>query len=161
MDNATHGEDNNTPVPYLICHSCACLFGIPLASVAETMRPLAATPLAAGPAFVLGISVIRGAPVPVVDAAGILGTTPSAPPQRLVMLKLGERRVGLAVERVLGVHSLPIQALAEVPPLMHNAGAEAVAAISLLDSQLLLVLQAARLVPETVWAAIAPHTSPS
>jgi purine-binding chemotaxis protein CheW len=49
---------------------------------------------------------------------------------------------------------------ADIPPLLREAGSEQMAVIGALDTQLLLVLEAARLVPEPVWSAIkAPETS--
>jgi purine-binding chemotaxis protein CheW len=160
-----HARDGNTARntfggPYLICRSDTRLCALPLASVAETMRPLPLEPLAAMPAFVLGVSVIRGAPVPVVDAAALLGTGTSVSPQRVVTLKVGERHVGLAVDGVIGVHVIPAATLDDVPPLLRETD-DVVSAISTLDSRLLLVLQGACIVPDTVWAAIAPDAAPS
>jgi purine-binding chemotaxis protein CheW len=124
------------------------------------MRPLPIEPLAPAPAFVLGVSIIRGAATPVVDIALLLGSLASVPPQRLVTLKIGARRVALAVEGVIGVHALPAAALDEVPALLSGAANETVSAISTLDAQLLLVLQSARLVPESVWATIDSQPAP-
>jgi purine-binding chemotaxis protein CheW len=118
------------------------------------MRPLAIEPLAAMPPFLLGVSVIRGAPVPIVDAGKLLGSTTPTRPRRVVTLKVGERLVGLAVDSVLGVHLIEVASLNEVPPLLHRVGDDTVSAITQLDAELLLVLRSARIVPESVWAAI-------
>lgn len=162
MDSARRSDSPDVVEggPYLICRSNACLCALPLESVAETMRPLPVEPLAATPAFVLGISVIRGAATPVVDVARLLGSPAPVPPQRLVTLRIGARCVALAVEGVIGVHALPAAALAAVPALLSGAANETVSAISTLDAQLLLVLQSARLVPESVWAAIDAQATP-
>ncbi len=77
-----------------------------------------------------------------------------APSARFVSLKLGERTAVLAVDAVLDIRSLAAGILADIPPLLREAGAEQVAAIGALDRQLLFVLEAARLVPEPVWSAI-------
>jgi purine-binding chemotaxis protein CheW len=153
MDHARLGDSRDT-VPFLICRSNGYWCALPLASVAEIMRPLPFEPLAEMPQFVLGMSVIRGMPVPIVDAARLLGATTLSPPQRVVTLKVGERRVGLAVESVTGVRALPAASLDEIPPLLRKAGDEVVSAISTLDAQLLLVLQGARIVPDSVWESI-------
>lgn len=139
---------------FLVCRSNGCLCALPLMSVAETMRPLAIEPLAAMPPFLLGVSVIRGAPVPIVDAGKLLGSTTPTRPQRVVTLRVGERLVGLAVDSVLGVHVIAVASLNEVPPLLHRVGDDTVSAITQLDAELLLVLRSARIVPELVWAAI-------
>jgi len=118
------------------------------------MRPLALETLPDMPHFLLGVSIIRGAAVPVVSAAKLAGGAAATPPTRYVTLKLGERRVALAVESVIGVRVLPLGSLEEIPPLLRELDGNAVAAITTLDAELLLVLQGARLIPEQVWDAI-------
>jgi len=147
-------SDDRDAASFLVCRSNSCLCALPLMSVAETMRPLTIEPVAAMPPFLLGVSVIRGAPVPIVDTAKLLGSTTPARPQRIVILKIGERLVGLAVDSVLGVHVIPVASLNEVPPLLHRVGDDSVSAITRLDAELLLVLESARIVPESVWAVI-------
>jgi chemotaxis signal transduction protein len=71
-----------------------------------------------------------------------------------VSLKLGERTAVLAVDAVLDVRFLPTGVLADIPPLLHEGGDELVSVIGALDTKLLIVLEAARLVPDSVWNAI-------
>jgi len=142
-------------IPFLICRSQAWLCGLPVDRVVETMRPLPLEALPGMPPAVLGTSIIRGAAVPVLDLAALTGAKTRAPPGRYVSLNLGEgRRVALAVEDVLGLRELDTAFLDEVPPLLRDAAAEAVSSISSLDGELLLVLHAARLIPEPMWAQI-------
>jgi purine-binding chemotaxis protein CheW len=140
---------------FVICRSQKWLCALPLEKVAETMRPLPIEMLPDIPPPVLGVSIIRAAAVPVVDMAMLTGAATSVSPRRYVSLRLGERRhVALAVEEVLGVRELDATSLEEIPPLLHGAAAEAISAILLLDGELLLVLQTARLIPESMWADI-------
>jgi purine-binding chemotaxis protein CheW len=113
------------------------------------------------PPFVLGLAIIRGFATPVVDAGRLIGpsTLPSAPiasrsPARFVSLKLSERTVALAVDAVLDVRSLPAEMLSSIPALLLGGDAELVSVIGALDAKLLLVLEAARLVPDSAWSAI-------
>jgi purine-binding chemotaxis protein CheW len=142
----------------LLCRVGARLCGVPLEHVAETMRPLPADPVAGMPGFVLGLSVIRGAPVPVVDAFALLvgDAAGSVHPQpgRFVTLNVGTRTAALAVDEVLGVRGLPSEALADLPPLLSLAGRDVVDAVGMLDAELLLILSGARLVPAAVWQAL-------
>ena len=107
------------------------------------------------PAFVRGVAVIRGVPVPVVDAASVLEERAacSPHPSRFVALKTGGRRVALAVDEVLGVKEIRSTNLAELPPLLAGAR-ERTAAMAILDNELLLVLQSARFVPDGTWNLI-------
>jgi purine-binding chemotaxis protein CheW len=78
----------------------------------------------------------------------------SSPSARFVSLKLGERTALLAVDAVLNIRPLAAGILADIPPLLRETGAEQMAVIGALDAQLLFVLEAARLLPESVWSAI-------
>ena len=130
--------------------SRAC--AIPLLSVGETMRPLPIVPVAGMPAFVLGVSVIRGAAIPVVDLRALLGDDDrGGSPGRFVTLNVGERRVAIAVDGVVGLRDLSTAPLAEMPPLLGEAAAELIAAIGICDAQLLVVLRTVQIVPEQVW----------
>ena len=111
------------------------------------MRPLPVSPVRQSQRFVTGLARIRGAPVPVVDACLLLGAGGPGGAGRFVLLRVGERRVALAVEDVVGVRWMPAEPLARLPPLLGEASHEAVAAIAALDGQLLLVLDAVGLLP--------------
>lgn len=136
----------------LLCRVQTRLCALPLKHVLETMRPLPIRPISGAPQFVLGLSVIRGAPAPIVDAARLLGAE-EARPTRIVTVKVGARTIGLAVDGVLGVRSIPEEARQELPPLLESASTDVVSAIGILDAELLLVLNAARFMPEDLWAA--------
>jgi purine-binding chemotaxis protein CheW len=133
-------------------HTCA----IPLQYVVETMRPLAIERVPEMPPYVRGVSIIRGEPVPVVDLAVLLESgQDSAPHGRFVTLRVGERRVALGVATVIGLKDLDEALIRELPPLLRVADVDRIDALGANDAQLLIVLRAARLVPEDVWAVLA------
>ena len=136
----------------LLCRARTRVCALLLSDVVETMRPLPVTGVPSTLPFVLGLSVIRGAPVPVIDLGALLGDLPSGEATRFVVLRLGERRVALAVEQVLGLRGLPARQFGDLPPLLKEA-AEAVSSVAALDGELALVLGSARLVPDSVWMA--------
>lgn len=146
------------PGPVLLVRTRTCVAALPLPSVVETLRPLPTEPVAGMPAFVRGVAVVRGGPTPVIDLAALLSGGAFAPdPEvaRFVTLRVGERRVALAVAAVLGVGGLDESTLHSLPPLLGAACGEFVEALGAHDAQLLLVLRAARLLPEEVWRALA------
>jgi purine-binding chemotaxis protein CheW len=125
---------------------------IPLTSVAETMRPLSIEPMPGTPAFVRGVSMIRGVPTPVLDLNTLLNNGAVSPSYgRLVTLKVEERRIALGVDEVLGVKHLAATELGELPPLFRDSSAAGIDALSADDAELVVVLRAARLVPDSVW----------
>jgi purine-binding chemotaxis protein CheW len=137
----------------LVCRVETRLCALPIGHVVEIMRPLPVEPVVGTPHFVQGLAVVRGAPVPVIDAARLLSGS-STRAERFVTIMAAGRCIALAVSAVLGVRPLPSDSLVELPPLLHDAGADVIAAIGLLDAELLLVLRSARLLPDEAWAAV-------
>jgi purine-binding chemotaxis protein CheW len=147
----------STRIPAFIVTAGACACAIPVQHVVETMRPLPIERIPGAPAFVRGVSVIRGMPVPVVDLNTLLspGASSSASCGRFVIIRVGVRRIALAVERVVGLKELDETQIGEMPPLLHDLGADLVEAIGTDDAQLLIVLRASRIIPEEIWATLA------
>jgi purine-binding chemotaxis protein CheW len=132
---------------FLLCQVGTLLCALPLESVVETMRPLPIEALAAALPFVRGTSIIRGMPVPVVDAGRLIADEVTVP-GRYVSLRAGGQLIALAVSGVLGVRVIGAESLQELPTLLRDARADFVAAIGTLDAQLLLVLRSGRILPE-------------
>ena len=132
-------------VSWLLCRAGRHLCALPVELVVETMRPLPIEALSAPPRFVRGLCVHRGAPVPVVDAALLLGQEQTRT-ERFVVIRTGSRTVALAVGGVLGVRSFGAESAKMVAPLLRDAASEAISAIGILDKELLLFLGAARIV---------------
>jgi purine-binding chemotaxis protein CheW len=132
--------------------SGAC--ALPLMHVIETMRPLPVEPFACALSFVRGISIIRGAPTPVVDLGALLGTS-NGDAGRFVTLRLSERQVALSVDAVMGVREFDALTVQKLPPLLGAASKEIIEAIGTLDEQMLIVLRAGWHLPDAVWQAVA------
>jgi len=131
------------------------LCGVPLLHVLETMRPLPIADLNGMPGFVLGLSVIRGTPIPVVDAGSLLGKGRNRQITRFVTLRIGDGRwIALAVGEVLGIREMGQALLQEIPPLLQSAGSDAIEAICSLEAELLIVLQASKILCEDVWQSL-------
>lgn len=126
-------------------HPCA----LPLMQVLEVMRPLPVRPLAGAPEGVLGVAIVRGKPIPVLDLATVLGegSVASGASSRFVVLQTGERRVALLVESVSTILSLEAMEFEALPSLWQGSRSPIVAALGVLDDELLMVLESARLLP--------------
>ena len=143
-----------SPVFVVMVGARACAF--PLHHVAETMRPLTIKHVAGTPGFVCGVSVIRGMPTPVVDLKALLENCENSPSYgRFVSLKLEDRRVVIGVDSVVGLINLDSTQMGELPPLLKDLDANLIESFGSRDAQLLLVLRAARIVPEEVWTTLA------
>jgi len=131
---------------------------LPLEHVVETFRPLPVERLPDLPAFVPGLSIIRGQATPVVDVRTVLGSDDHRPPMRCISVSWetgkGRRDLALAVDAVLGLIELESERLGELPPLMRAGAGESVKALSTTDDRLLLLLEHTRLLPEPIWRAL-------
>ncbi|MEO6772903.1 MAG: chemotaxis protein CheW [Kofleriaceae bacterium] len=121
---------------------------IPVEHVVETMRPLPVEPLGQAAAYVRGIAVIRGAPTLVIDAAALFETTAGAG-ARFVVIRAASRTAALLVDAVSEVRAIARAELQALPPLARAATSDVIAAIGAVDSELVVVLEAAKLV--TAW----------
>ena len=153
--SASHASRSDaTLTPYLLCRAGSAIVATALASVRETMRPLPLTPLADLPSFVLGLAIVRGAPTPVVDVGALLAPRERGEPTRFVTVQAGKRLAALAFESVIGVRELSAALLAEGRALVGELAGERLTAVGALDGALLLVLEAARVLPEDVWRRV-------
>ena len=132
------------------------LCAMPVGQVVETMRPQPSRPLADAPPYVVGVAVIRGAPVPVVDLA-VLVNGRRQEPTRLVTVRTPDpaRTVALAVTEVVGVASIPADSLESLSPLLGDAGPGTMRSVGVADAEILVLLDGARAVPDDVWQALA------
>jgi purine-binding chemotaxis protein CheW len=147
--------------PGLIVRIPGALCAFPLSAVVETMRVLPIKALADLPEFVAGAAVIRGVPTPVVDLAVLLGTEsaesgPRRPRRegRLVTLRTGERVLAMLVESVVGISALDEYRVQPLAPLLRSARPQVVQALGHLDSELLVLLDHASVLPEAAWKAV-------
>jgi purine-binding chemotaxis protein CheW len=145
----------------LVCRVGGKVCGIALPHVIETMRPLPVEPLAHLPESMLGLSMIRGRPTPVLDGRRLLGGSSPSPARRFVSLRLGQdRKIALAVDDVIGVRQVLLSALRELPALVGDQGSSAVSRLGALDQELLVVLEHARILPDAVWRLLEEGAGP-
>jgi purine-binding chemotaxis protein CheW len=156
LDESIHAIDSDER--YLVCRVGNRRCALPIEHVIETMRVLPYEPLATAPEFVIGVSIIRGRAVPIVDAGRLLGSTGSRA-GRLVTLAVERRVVALAVDEVIGVAPMGSGSVHELPPLLEIATGTVIESLGVLDSELLVVLRESRLVPESVWGLVAAADS--
>ncbi len=123
------------------------LCAVPISQVVETMRALPLQAVAEAPHFVRGLSVIRGEPVAVIDVALLIGDTPTEA-NRFITIRTGKRIVAVAAEAVVRIFTPAGDLMRQMPPVLAEAGSDAVAAIGTLDAELLFFLSGVQLVPD-------------
>jgi purine-binding chemotaxis protein CheW len=140
-------------VTALVFRAGTLLCALPLDEVIETMRPLETRPLAGTPAFVRGISVLRGVPTPVIDVGRLL-TGVSSDVERYVAVGTERGPVALATGTVLGIRDTEAGP-AEAHPALLGGSQRLVAGVATFGAEPLLLLQSMRAVPDEVWEAAA------
>jgi purine-binding chemotaxis protein CheW len=137
----------------LLFRAGTVLCAFPAECVIETMRPPPLKVLSGTPHFVTGMAIVRGAPLPVIAVTRLFGHEEKRP-ARLVIARVATRRVGFAVDQVVGIRALAAEMLERLPPLLRDASHDAIADIGTLDGELMVVLQAARVVPAEIFAIV-------
>lgn len=140
------GQDTTSTL--LVCRVHERICALPMAHVAEVMRPLPIETMPGAPDFVLGMSLIRGEPTPVLNMARLLNE-PETDVGRFVTIKAIGRPLALAVSMVQGVRGVDAAALRLMPSLMRDVDLDVVAYIGVRDAALLLVLDSLKLLPQT------------
>lgn len=138
---------------WLLCRIGTALGALQVEHVVEIMRMLPIERIAGAPCYVLGLSIIRGVPAPVVDVGRLIGGAPSHAAQ-LVTVKAAARKIALAVDEAIGIVRIAADTFGELPPLLQDAATETISGLATLDSELVVFLRTSRLVPEGVLARL-------
>jgi chemotaxis signal transduction protein len=147
-------SDSNR-VTLLLVKAGDLLCALPIPGVIETMRLLPVTSISGTSDFVLGMCVVRGETVAVVDLATLLGLQPKhSNRSRLITMHAGPRVIAAAVDAVVGLRIFDRTVLAEVPLLLQQAHPDVLKGVGVLDRELLVVLDGSRIVNEEVLAQL-------
>jgi purine-binding chemotaxis protein CheW len=91
------------------------VYGIDVARVEEILPRVVPLPVDDAPGYVEGVVHVHGAAVPIVDLRRLLpsGTPPRTAKPKVILARLGQRRVGLRVDGMAGVRRYTV---AEIRP---------------------------------------------
>jgi purine-binding chemotaxis protein CheW len=139
-------------------------FALPLPLVEEILRfPRDLALLPHGDAAIVGSMALRGAVLPLLSLAALLGLPTSAPTRRsrIVAVRIGAHRVGIVVEAMRGLERVPEADVDAVPQVLNRGGGEArVQAICRIDggNRLISVLSPELLLDEDITARLLAGT---
>lgn len=134
-------------------------YAVDLKRVDEILPVPTVTPVPRAPAFLEGVARLRGEVLPIVDARKRLGLTgahapaltPSGKPrrtERLLVCRIGRRRLGLLVDAVLAVKRVSRQVLRPAPLAARPGATPHVLGVVGEGAQLTLLLDVKALVEE-------------
>jgi len=86
--------------------------GAPIGQLQEILPPGPVTALPGAPAAVRGVASMRGVLLTVVDGRTLLGQPDDVPPQATLLVRVGDRTIGVAVDEVEDLVTVQEAALA-------------------------------------------------
>jgi purine-binding chemotaxis protein CheW len=138
----------------LVFRCAAHRLAIPATEVLEIMRPLPVKPINSSYPFLAGMAVIRGKAVPVINVIRWFDTESRESALRFITLRVGQRVVALGVSEVIGLKVFLAPQLGALPPLLGNSNTLAITGLEVLDRELLVILNSAKILSDEQWAEL-------
>lgn len=117
-------------------------YGVNIGSVQEIIRATDVTPVPGAPLHVRGVINLRGKIIPVVDLRKrfSLPDVEASDAQRIVVVELGEKRIGMLVDSVSQVIKLSSAIIEEIPEEATAVSENYIKGVGKLDSRLIIIL---------------------
>jgi purine-binding chemotaxis protein CheW len=153
--NSSDEKPGSSAIELLSFHVGESEYSVEIMSVREIRGWARATSLPHSPAFVRGVINLRGAVLPVIDLALRLGLTSEEPTDRnvIIVVDTGERSVGLRVDSVSDILSIPTDHLQPPPDMTADKDHHFVQALTILEGRMIRVLDLEQVLPEASEAA--------
>jgi purine-binding chemotaxis protein CheW len=130
-------------------------YSVDIMSVREIRGWTRATSLPHAPDYVRGVINLRGSVLPVVDLATRLGIEAGDPNERsvIIVVDVGGRTVGLRVDAVSDILSIPLGDLQTPPDLVTEQADSFIRALTIVEGRMIRVLEVGRVMPAVEEAA--------
>ncbi len=125
-------------------------FCVDIMAVREIRGWTPATPLPQSPPFICGVINLRGAVLPIMDLAARLGFATSETSARsvIIVVKVGERMIGLLVDAVSDILMITDDMLQVAPDVACDRVRSFVRGLISIDSRMISLIALDRLLPE-------------
>lgn len=117
-------------------------YSVDIMCVREIRGWTRATPLPHAARHVRGVINLRGAVLPIVDLACRLGIAVDEPTERnvIIVVQLGDTSIGLLVDAVSDILSIPRSELQPPPDMLSDSSASFVRALTVVEGRMLRIL---------------------
>ena len=117
-------------------------FGADIMTIREIRGWTPTTPLPHAPAYVCGVINLRGVVLPVIDLKARLGhgMTDVSPKQVIIVVKCGNRTIGLLVDAVSDIITVTSADIQATPELARDVHDQFVDGIAVLDQRMVTIL---------------------
>jgi len=124
-------------------------FSVDIMSVREIRMWSHATKLPNAPEYVCGVINLRGAVVPIIDLSARLGSgdTPTSDRNVIIIIGIGSKTVGILVEAVFDILSVPQSEIQPPPDLGGEKGVAAIDGLIPRDDGMIRIVNLGRVVP--------------
>jgi len=133
-------------------------YGIDIGQVQEINRMMPITRVPRAPAFMKGVINLRGQLIPIVDLRQRFGMVPVEPTKatRIVVVEIGQNRVGLIVDGVSEVLKIPVEHVEAAPNMMADTEAGYVRGVGKSGERLIVLLELAPIILSATEADATP-----
>jgi len=117
-------------------------YGVEIAAVQEIIRATDITPVPGAPSHVRGVINLRGKIIPVVDLRRrfALAAVEASESQRIIVIELGEKRIGMLVDSVSQVIKVPAGVVEEMPEEATCVAENFIKGVGKLENRLIIIL---------------------
>jgi len=143
---------------YVLFVLCDEEYGLPIAAVRSVVRYEDPTPVPRAPEGVEGVFNLRGQVLPLVDLGRQLrgSALEPGPLSRIIVTEAGLGSIGLAVDRVCEVASIPVEQIKPAPPAaLSSAMSDAFEGVAAYGERLIILLDPDKALPRPVFASVA------
>ncbi len=117
-------------------------YGVEISTVQEIIRATDITPVPGAPSHVRGVINLRGKIIPVVDLRKrfALASVEASEAQRIIVVELGEKRIGMLVDSVSQVIKVPSGVVEELPEEATSVDENYIRGVGKLENRLIIIL---------------------
>lgn len=155
QDTPNLGRNSNADVELLSFRVGDHEYSVDIMSVREIRGWTRATSLPHAPFYVHGVINLRGTVLPVVDLARRLGLDAEEPSERsvIIVVDLDGRTVGMRVEAVSDILSIPVADLQPPPEMLNDGSDRFVRGLIIVEDRMVRVLDLVAVLPPGAEAA--------
>lgn len=141
-------KDMNVPELHVTCFRLGGdMYAVDIMRVKEIIRPQRLASLPKAPPFVEGVINLRGTVIPVIDLRRRfdLPLPEGERSDKLLIVSVAGRLVGLVVDEVTGIETVPVKEIKPPPDLVRGVGSEYLIGVCLAKDALIMLLNLDRI----------------
>jgi purine-binding chemotaxis protein CheW len=117
-------------------------YGVDIAQVQEIIRMVDITHVPRAPDFMEGVINLRGQLIPIIDlrARFSMPRAQATKNTRIIVTEIGNKRVGIVVDSVSEVVTIPLEHVEQAPDLLAAAGTEYIQGVGKINERLVVLL---------------------